>query len=406
MVVTGLGATTPLGGSVADTWESLLAGRCGVQALEEEWAAALPVRIAARARVEPREVLGRVEARRLDRSGQFALVAAREAWADAGTPVVEGARLGVAVATGMGGVTTLLAAHDLMRERGPRQVSPLSVPMLMPNGPAVALGVEFGARAGVHAPTSACASGAEAIAQGFEMIRAGRADVVIAGGAEAAVHPLPIAAFGNMMALSRRNDDPARASRPYDRDRDGFVLGEGAGILVLESARHAAARGARHYGRLAGAGLTSDGYHVAEPAPGGGSLAEAVTQALAAGGIDPSQVAHVNAHATATPKGDLAELAALKAAFGPLATGLAICATKSMTGHLLGAAGAVEAIATVLALHHRTVPATVNIEELDQAVDLDIVRDKPRDLPLGPVAALSNSIGFGGHNVVLAFRVD
>lgn len=403
VAVTGVGATTPLGGSAVATWAALLAGRSGVAALREDWAAALPVRIAARVAVEPGEVLSRSEARRLDRAGQLALIAAREAWADAGAPEVDPYRLGVSVATGMGGVTTLLAAYDVLREHGPRKVSPFAVPMLMPNGPAAALGIEFRARAGTHAPAAACASGAEALAQGFEMIRRGRADVVIAGGAEAAVHPLPLAAFSNMRALSRRNDAPESASRPYDRERDGFVMGEGAGVLVLESTEYASARDRAPYAYLAGVGLSSDAHHLAEPASDGSPLARAVTDALDCAGLSPCEIRHLNAHASSTVKGDLAELEAMRKALGSAVGNVAITATKSMTGHLLGAAGAVEAIATVLALHHRAAPYTLNVDALDERVDLDVVRDAARPLPRGPVAALSSSIGFGGHNSVLAF---
>ncbi|MDP9418004.1 MAG: beta-ketoacyl-ACP synthase, partial [Actinomycetota bacterium] len=265
VVVTGLGATTPLGGDVASTWSALIAGTSGISPLGYEWVERhnLPVRIAGTLAVEPVEVLSRPETKRLDRSGQMALIAAREAWQDSGAPDVDGERLAVVVASGIGGVTTLLDAYDTLLERGPRRVLPLTVPMLMPNGPAGSIGIEFGARAGVHTPVSACASGAEAIAMATAMIRDGRADIVVAGGTEAAIHPLPIAGFAAMQALSTRNDEPERASRPYDKGRDGFVLGEGAGIVVLESAEHAAARGARIHGEVAGAGITADAYHIA-----------------------------------------------------------------------------------------------------------------------------------------------
>ncbi|HEU0042748.1 MAG TPA: beta-ketoacyl-[acyl-carrier-protein] synthase family protein, partial [Jiangellaceae bacterium] len=274
VVVTGLGATTPVGGDVAATWESLLAGRSGVRKLTEDWADELPVQIAARVAVEPSEVLPRVQARRLDRAAQFGLIAAREAWADAGlagddAPEVDHARLGVALSSGIGGLTTLLDNYDTLKASGPRRVSPLAIPMLMPNSPAANVGLEFGARAGVHALVSACSSGSEAIGYALEMIRTGRADIVIAGGTEAVIHPLPIAAFANMMALSKRNDEPELASRPYDKARDGFVLGEGAGVMVLESEDRATARGARIYGEIAGVGLSSDGHHIAQPEPTG-----------------------------------------------------------------------------------------------------------------------------------------
>ncbi|MET7299432.1 beta-ketoacyl-ACP synthase II [Embleya sp. NPDC005575] len=418
VVVTGLGATTPVGGDVATTWSALLAGTSGARALTEEWAAQLPVTFAARIAVEPLEVMPKVEARRLDRSGQFAMIAAREAWLDAGYAakntagedapdalVVDPVRLGVVIASGIGGVTTLLDAWDTFHEKGPRRVGPLTVPMLMPNSPSANVGIELGARAGVHTPVSACASGAEAVAYGLEMIRSGRADVVVCGGTEAAIHPLPMAAFANMMAMSKRNDEPERASRPYDKGRDGFVMGEGAGVLVLESAEYAAARGARVYAEVAGAGLSSDGHHIAQPEPTGRDIARAMALALENGAIKPEEVVHVNAHGTSTPAGDVTELKAIRATLGDAAADkVTVTSTKSMTGHLLGGTGAVESVATVLALYHRMAPPTINVDDLDDEVDLDIIRDEPRTLPDGNVAALNNSFGFGGHNVVVAFR--
>jgi 3-oxoacyl-[acyl-carrier-protein] synthase II len=406
VVVTGLGATSPVGGDVASTWDALLAGRSGARRLDADWAADLPVQIAAPVAVEPTEVLDRVEARTLDRAQQFALVAAREAWADAGfgdTTTVDPDRLGVAVASGIGGVLTLLAQYDVLRERGARRVSPHTVPMLMPNGPAATVGLELTARAGVHAPVSACASGAEAIALALDMLRAGRADVVVAGGTEAAIHPLPIAGFAAMRALSTREGDPQEASRPYDKARDGFVLGEGAAVLVLETAEHARARGAKVYATLAGAGMSSDAYHVAAPEPTGAGAARALTFAMRDAGLSPSDIAHVNAHATSTPLGDVAEASALRTALGDAASQVCVTATKSCTGHLLGAAGALEAVVTVLSLANRLVPATRNLDDPDDEVALDVVRMSPRQLPAG-AAALSNSFGFGGHNVTLAFK--
>ncbi|MDQ1585257.1 MAG: 3-oxoacyl-[acyl-carrier-protein] synthase [Actinomycetota bacterium] len=404
IVVTGLGATTPLGGDVASTWTALLAGKSGVRVLTEDWVETLPVHIAAKVAVEPEEVLSRQETKRNDRSQQFALVAAREAWAHAGAPEVDGERLGVVVASGIGGVLTLLSAYDTLKERGARRVMPLTVPMLMPNGPAAAVGLELGAKAGVHTPVSACASGAEAIAYAADMIRSGRADIVVAGGTEAAIHPLPLAGFAAMQALSTRNDEPERASRPYDKGRDGFVLGEGAGIVVLESAEHAERRGATIHGEVAGAGISSDGYHIAAPDPSGAGAVRAIRFALDNAGLSPQDVVHINAHATSTPAGDVAEAEAIRNAFGDATDGLCVSATKSMTGHLLGAAGAVESIATILALHHRLAPPTTNLEDPDDDVRLDVVGLEPRSLPDGPIAALNNSFGFGGHNVALAFR--
>jgi 3-oxoacyl-[acyl-carrier-protein] synthase II len=404
VVVTGLGATTPLGGDVPSTWEALLAGKSGVRLLPEGMLTSVNVKFAATIAVEPAEVMKPVEIRRLDRSEQFAVIAAREAWIDAGSPEVDHERLGVVVASGIGGVTTMLEQYDILREKGARLVSPHTVPMLMPNGPAANVGLEFKAQAGVHTPVSACASGAEAIGYAMEMIRLGRADIVIAGGVEAAVHELPMAGFAAMKALSTRNDDPTRASRPYDKDRDGFVLGEGGGILILESLEHAQARGAKIYCELAGQGLTSDGYHIAAPDPSGSGVTRAVKFALRDSGVDLSEVVHLNAHATSTPAGDVAEANALTAALGEHMSHVAVSATKSMTGHLLGGAGAIESVFVVLALKHRLAPPTINIENLDDAVKVDVVRDVPRPLPTGPIAAINDSFGFGGHNVVLIFK--
>ena len=421
VVVTGLGATTPLGGDVSSTWAGLLAGRSGVTRLPEEWADILPVAIGGSLAVDPLDVLDRVQARRLDRTAQLALISARQAWADAGMPApgasdaddgapsasgsgVDPERLGVVVGTGIGGVLTTLSNYDTMKEKGARRVSPLAIPMLMPNGPAAAVALELVARAGVHTPISACASGAEAIGIGLEMIRSGRADVVVCGGTEAAMHPLPIAAFANMQALSRRNDEPERASRPYDKGRDGFVYAEGAGVLVLESEEHARARGARVYAEVAGVGVTSDAHHIAQPDPVGAGAASAMVDALTDAGLAATDVSHLNAHATSTPQGDVAEALAIRTALGDAADGVAVSATKSMTGHLLGAAGAVEAVATVLALAERQAPPTINLDDLDDDVALDVVTVQPRPLGGGDLAALTNSFGFGGHNVTLAIR--
>ncbi|MEU2225780.1 beta-ketoacyl-ACP synthase II [Streptomyces sp. NPDC018347] len=411
VVVTGIGATTPLGGDAASTWEALLAGTSGVSPLEQEWAAELPVRIAAQIAVEPGEIIPRPQARKLDRSAQFALIAASEAWKDAGftarageDPSVNPDRLGAVIASGIGGVTTLLDQYDVLKEKGVRRVSPHTVPMLMPNSPAANVGIELGARAGVHTPVSACASGAEAIGYAIEMIRTGRADVVVAGGTEAAIHPLPIVAFGNMMAMSKNNDDPRGASRPYDAGRDGFVLGEGSGVIVLESEEHAKARGARIYAEALGQGISADAHHITQPEPSGNGIAHALQNLLDNTDLKPAEVVHVNAHATSTPQGDVAEIKALRKVFGDDVDHMAISATKSMTGHLLGGAGGVESVASILALVNRTAPPTINIENLDPEVNADIVRGEARMLPEGRIAALNDSFGFGGHNVVLAFR--
>jgi len=403
VVVTGLGATTPLGGDVASTWAALLAGKSGVRLLTEDWRELLPVHFAARVDIEPADQMERVEMRRLDRSEQFALVASREAWKDAGSPGLDKERLGVVIASGIGGVITLLDQFDNLNEKGARGVSPHTVPMLMPNGPAANVGLELQAKAGVHTPVSACASGAEAIGYALEMIRNNRADVVVSGGVEAAIHQLPMAGFAAMKALSTRNDAPERASRPYDADRDGFVLGEGGGILILEEYEHAKARGAKIYCELVGQGLSSDGYHIAAPDPDGAGVQRAIKFALADAKLSTKDIVHLNAHATSTPAGDVAEANALRLALGKDSDHVAVSATKSMTGHLLGGAGAIESVFIVKALQERLAPPTINIEKLDPAVTIDVVRDQPRQLPAGQIAALNDSFGFGGHNVVLAF---
>ncbi len=405
VVVTGIGATTPLGGDSKTTWENLLAGKSGISTLTQEWVAKheLPVTFAGQAMTPASEVLTLQEGKRLDPSSQFALIAAREAWADAGSPEVNPERLAVEYATGIGGVWTLLDAYDVLKERGPRRVLPMTVPMLMPNGPAAAIGMDISARAGVRTAVSACASGTEAIANAFNRIRSGEVDVVVAGGSEAAIHPLPIASFAAMQALSKRNDAPEKASRPYDVDRDGFVMAEGGGALVLESEEHALARGAKIYAEVVGASVTSDAYHITAPDPEGSAAARAMLGALEQSGSTIQDVVHINAHATSTPVGDVAEYNALKRVFGDHLPKIAVSATKSSTGHLLGGAGAIEAIFTVLALHERTAPPTINLDNPDPAIQLDVVTS-PRKLEGSNILAISNSFGFGGHNAVVAFR--
>ena len=404
VVVTGLGATTPLGGDVASTWESLLAARSGVRLLHEPLYANLPVRIAATAAVDPSEVLEKHEIRRMDRSQQLALIASREAWADAGSPVVDPERLGVAVATGVGGAISLMEQYDILKERGPSRVSPMTVPMLMPNGPAAVVGLELGAMAGVHTPVSACASGAEAIGYGAEMIRTGRADIVVCGGTEGCIHPLTLASFAAMRALSSRHDDPTAASRPFDANRDGFVMAEGAALVVLESEEHAKARGAKIYAIYGGQGLAADAHHIAQPEPEGRGVMLAMTRALKDADLSTSDIFHINAHATSTPAGDVAEAKAIRTILGADADHAPVTAVKSVAGHLLGGAGSLAAIASILALKHRIVPPVANLDNLADGVDIDIVTGTPRALPAGDIAAISNSFGFGGHDVVLAFR--
>ncbi len=409
-VITGLGATTPIGGDVPTLWKNALAGTSGAATLTDEWVEqySLPVTFAARVSTPATEVLSRVEIKRADPSTQFGLIAARQAWADAGLEgsVGEGLdpeRFAVSFGTGIGGVWTLLDAWDTLREKGPRRVMPMTVPMLMPNGPAAAISLDLGARAGARTLVSACASGTEALHLGLELIRSGEADVVLCGGAEAAIHPMPLAAFASMQALSRRNDEPERASRPYDRDRDGFVMGEGAGALVLESEEHARARGAKIYAELAGTGVTSDSHHITAPEPEGLGASRALWQALESAGAAPTDVLHVNAHATSTPVGDKPEYVALRAVFGDHLENMCVSATKSQMGHLLGASGAVESVLTVLALHERQAPVTINLDNQDPEIPLDVVHGQPRELP-EQTMAVNNSFGFGGHNAVTLFR--
>ena len=406
VVVTGLGATTPLGADAPSTWSAMLAGTSGVRSLTEPWADNLPVKIAAPALADPVEIIGKPTARKMDRYEQLALVAAREAWADAGAPEIDGYRLGVTVTSGIGGIGSTLTAYDALNQKGWNRISPFTVPMLMPNGAAGWLSIEFGAKAGAHALVSACASGAEAIGYGIDMIRSGRADVVIAGGSEAAIMALNIGAFAVMRAMSTRNDDPEHASRPFDKGRDGFVLGEGAGVVILESLEHARARNARIYAVAAGAGYSSDAHHISLGAPGGEGITFAINQALRDSGVTPEQVVHLNAHATSTPQGDTLEAVAIQNALGEAAGGVVVSATKSMTGHLLGGAGAVEAVASIMALVDRTAPPTINLDEPDDDLGIDVAT-KPRPLAPrvagAPMAVINDAFGFGGHNVALVF---
>jgi 3-oxoacyl-[acyl-carrier-protein] synthase II len=405
VVITGVGAITPVGADVPTTWQSMLAGRSGVRALTTDWAERLPCQIAAPAAAEPATLIDRVQARKLDRCEMFALIATREAWADAGRPDVDPERLGVVVASGIGGISSTLTAYDTLKERGWQRLSPFTVPMLMPNGSAGWISIELGARAGVHTPVSACASGAEAISYGIDMIKAGRADVVVAGGTEAAIIELNIAAFAAMRALSLRNDEPERASRPFDRGRDGFVLGEGAGIVVLESEEYAASRGARVYAVAAGAGYSCDAHHIAQPDPDGTGAVLAITRALANAGVSAGQITHVNAHATSTPAGDVLEARAIARALGDAADGVVVSSTKSMTGHLLGGAGAVESVAAIMALRDHMAPPTINLDDPEDDLGVEIAV-KPTELhPHGPepMAVLNNSFGFGGSNVAVVF---
>ena len=403
VVVTGLGTVNPLGGDTASSWSALQAGTCAVRSLDPSWVEEheLPVRIGAPLAIDPADLLPARMVRRLDRASQCALLSARQAWEEAGSPQVAPRRLAVSLSPGMGPVLSVMETWDALRDRGPRRVLPTAVPALMPNAPAAVVGIELGARAGIHAPVSACASGAEAIAYGADLIALGRADVVVAGGTDAALHPMTVAAFGAMRALSTRNEDPTTASRPFAPDRDGFVLGEGSGILVLESAEHALARNVQILAVLAGSAVTADAYDVARPEPSGTEQERVLLLALERAGLDASAIGHVNAHATSTPAGDVVEASVLTRT----APGAAVSATKSSTGHLLGGAGGLEAVLTVMALRERWAPPTLLPAGVDPelaGLGLDVVGPQGRRLP-GLKAAASTSFGFGGHNVALVF---
>jgi 3-oxoacyl-[acyl-carrier-protein] synthase II len=404
IVVTGIGTSNPLGGTAPDSWTALLAGESGTSTIEADWVAQydIPVHFAAQAKVRPETVLERQEFKRLDPSAQFALISAREAWADAGITEIDPVRLGVEYSTGIGGLWTLLDAWDTLREKGPRRVLPMTVPMLMPNAASAAVSMNFDARAFARTDVSACASSTEAIANAYDHLQAGLADVILAGGTESCIHPITLASFGAMQALSKRNDDPATASRPYDVDRDGFVMGEGAATLVLETEEHALARGAKIYAEIAGGGVTSDSYHITAPDPEGRGAARAVYAALEQAGASVDEVTHINAHATSTPVGDIAEYKALLAVFGERVHDIPVSATKGAHGHLLGGTGALEAIFTVLAVKERLAPPTINIANLDPEIPLKVGAAQP--LGDGPQLAISNSFGFGGHNAVVAVR--
>jgi 3-oxoacyl-[acyl-carrier-protein] synthase II len=403
VVVTGLGALTPIGKNVSETWTNALAGKSGIVKINQPWADGLAAQIAGLVTVDPFEVLDRVSARRMDRSTQLGVIAVKEAWADAGSPDIDKERLGVFFGTGIGGLSTVLEQYDILNSRGPDRVNPMTVPMIMPNSAAAMVGLEVGARAGVHSPVSACATSAEAIAGALEMIRNNRADIVVAGGTEACVNRLAIAAFASMRALSTRNDEPQLASRPYDMDRDGFVMGEGAGALILEEEEHALKRGAKIYGVVSGAGMSSDGYHIAAPEPEGAGASRAMVSALKDSNIKAADVSHINAHATSTPVGDIAEYKAMRSALGGALDNVVVTATKSMTGHLLGGAGAVESVFTIMGLKEGLIPPTINLNNQDPEIQVNVAKDVPFKLASDANFALNNSFGFGGHNVCIAF---
>jgi 3-oxoacyl-[acyl-carrier-protein] synthase II len=403
VVVTGLGALTPIGKNVSETWANALAGKSGIVKINQPWSDGLAAQIAGLVTVDPFEVLDRVSARRMDRSTQLGVIAVKEAWSDAGSPDIDKERLGVFFGTGIGGLSTVLEQYDILNSRGPDRVNPMTVPMIMPNSAAAMVGLEVGARAGVHSPVSACATSAEAIAGALEMIRNNRADIVVAGGTEACVNRLAIAAFASMRALSTRNEEPELASRPYDLARDGFVMGEGAGALILEEEQHALKRGAKIYGVVSGAGMSSDGYHIAAPEPEGAGASRAMKFALKDANAKASDVCHVNAHATSTPVGDIAEYKAMRSALGDALDNVVVTATKSMTGHLLGGAGAVESVFTILGLKEGLIPPTLNLDNQDPEIQVNVAKNVPFKLASDASFALNNSFGFGGHNVCIAF---
>jgi 3-oxoacyl-[acyl-carrier-protein] synthase II len=406
-VITGLGAVTPLGNDVETTWEGLLSGRSGVERIACFDPSGLDVQIAAEVKdFDMEERLGRRLARRNDRFSLLAVEAARQAVEDSGFDFsedgVDRERMGVLIGTGIGGVLALLENYDVYRTRGPHRVSPFMVPSLMPNAASALVAIDYGLKGPNFAVSSACATGSHAIGEAAAMIRRGDANAIICGGSESATHPLSVSAFANMGALSTRNDEPQRASRPFDAERDGFVLGEGAGVLILESLEHATERGAKIRGELIGYAGTSDAFHVAAPDESGEGAARAMVLALQDARLRPDEVDYINAHGTSTPLNDGIETQAIRAVFGQHADRLAVSSTKSMIGHLMGAAGAVEAIVCVRSLETGWVPPTVNYENPDPACDLDYVPNEARELT--PMVALSNSFGFGGHNGCLIFR--
>ena len=401
IAVTGYGAVSPFGHGVKPLWDALVEGRSGVSVVERAgdlWGK-VPIKIGAEAALDADFALGRVQVNRLDRSQQLALVAAEEAWADAGSPVVDGTRLAVVIGTAIGGIETLLDAHDVLGAAGARRVSPRTVPMLMANAAAAQISIARGARGGAYTTVSACASGAEALAVAARLLVTGEVDMVIAGGTEAVVTPITMTSFAQSQALAKPDDeDPTTLSRPFDASRRGFVLGEGAGIVVLERAEDAAARGHRTHGTLAGWGITSDAFHITAPLHGGEEQERAMRAAITMAGLTGTDIDHVNAHATGTVMGDIAEAAAIGRAVGRQAL---VTAPKSSIGHMFGAAGAVEAILTLKALETGTIPPTLNLSHQDPAIELDVVSGTVRAAPLR--AALSNSFGFGGQNVSLVF---
>ncbi|GAB5079378.1 beta-ketoacyl-[acyl-carrier-protein] synthase family protein [Arthrobacter sp. AD-310] len=395
-LVTGAGTINPLGASVAETWAALTAGKSGIAALDAEWAEQLPVKIAGQVTADLSEYLSTREIKRMDRCGQLALVAAREAWKQAGAPEVDPERFAVVIGSAYGGLGSTVEQDRILAASGPRKVSPHTLTRLMVNGPAAWVSIDLGARGGARTPVSACASGAEAIVQAAEMILSGAADVVIAGGVDASVNDLVITGFSQIRALSTREGDPQGASRPFDGGRDGFVLAEGAGVVVLESEEHARARGALVLGEIAGGAVTSDANDIVAADP---AMQRRVMQkALDAAGMQAADIGFVHAHATSTPVGDRLEGQAINAVFGP---DVPVTSTKGHTGHLLGGAGALASVVVLEALRTGQLPGTLNVEAVDPEVDLNIVTETARDLSGQAKAGLVNAFGFGGHSVAL-----
>jgi len=406
VAITGLGIVSPLGNDVATTWEALVAGRSGAGPITKFDAAKLRVRFACEVKgFDPLRYIEKKEARRFDLFAQFSMGASVQAVSDAcleKTGKLDPKRVGVIIGTGTGGIATFEENMRAYVEKGPDRVSPFFVPMFMANVASALVSMRYGFQGPNYSTVSACASSGHAVGDAFRLIRSGEADVMVAGGGEAAITPLAIASFANMKALSERNDDPATASRPFDKDRDGFVMGDGAATVILEDWDHAKARGARIYAEMIGYGATADAHHITAPAPDGSGAQEAMRLAMKDGGVRATEVGYINAHGTSTPYGDAAETAAVKAVFGDQARNLVFGSTKSMTGHLLGAAGAFEFAVCTLALHHGVIPPTINQFHVDPACDLD---SAPNHAVRRQVeAALSNSFGFGGHNVTLAVK--
>ena len=405
VVVTGLGAVTPIGNTVADYWEGLTSAKNGVEAITLFDAAQHACRFAAEVKsFDPSGFIEPKDAKRWDRFCKFGVVAAKQALADSGLTITpdNAHRIGVSIGSGVGGLLTMETQAHVLKDKAPGRVSPFTVPMMIPNMATGLAAIALGAKGPSSAVATACAAGSNAIGDAFQLLQLGKADVMICGGAESAITPLGVAGFASAKALSFRNDDPAGASRPFDQTRDGFVIGEGSGILVLETLAHAEARGATILAEIVGYGTTCDAHHITSPTPGGVGGAAAMRLALEDGGIAADSVDYVNAHGTSTPANDSNETAAIKSALGSRAKDIPVSSTKSMTGHLLGGSGGIEAVACVLALRNGVVPPTINYNNPDPECDLDIVPNTARELTLGTV--LSNSFGFGGHNVCLAFR--